>query len=321
MAVKILIGSLLGLLIVTTSGVLPVVVARYQHLRTATNYHLCIMSIADCVVGLLFIFYPWMRTFWPSLAFSGVLCALLLLVNLACSTVSNVTMFWLALDRRTAVRNPLLYPLLVTRLTVRRQLLQTLGLVMLLAGYVITSRLLTDPSFPDEISQCFLSWQLVLGHIGTLVNNGVNLVVSCATIFLCVEVLLVARRTLRSNVAALPHELAERARLRKHVRTFYYLLRVMVLYGVCLIPFSVSSLLKAFMGLKASLEDGATPGGGAEAASVLTMDSEEPQIWFVVLTVLRGSFHLVDSWLFCSSPELRHAILHYFGGDRFDLYP
>ncbi|KAF0301461.1 hypothetical protein FJT64_026235 [Amphibalanus amphitrite] len=248
MAVKILIGSLLGLLIVTTSGVLPVVVSRYQHLRTATNYHLCVMSIADCV------------------------------------------------------------------------LLQTLGFVILLAGYVITTRLLNGPSFPDEISQCFLSWQLVFGHVGTLVSNGVNLVLSCATIFLCVEVLLVARRTLRSNVAALPHELAERARLRKHVRTFYYLLRVMVLYGVCLIPFSVSSLLKAFLGLKAQ-EDGATPGGGAEAVSALTMDSEEPQLWFLVLAVLRGAFHLVDSWLFCSSPELRHAILHYFGGDRFDLYP
>ncbi|KAF0301014.1 hypothetical protein FJT64_026592 [Amphibalanus amphitrite] len=132
-----------------------------------------------------------------------------MVVNTACSTASNVTMFWLALDRRTAVHNPLLYPLLVTSSTVGRQLLQTLGFIALLIGF--------------------------------------------ATVILCIDVLLVARRTLRPNVAALPHELAERARLRKHVRTFYYLLRVMVLYGVCLIPFCITALLKAVLDIKASL--------------------------------------------------------------------
>ncbi|KAF0295189.1 hypothetical protein FJT64_007319 [Amphibalanus amphitrite] len=63
MAAKMIIGTLLGLLIVATSGVLPVVVSRYRHLRSATNYHLCVMSIADCVVGLIMVVYSWLNTF------------------------------------------------------------------------------------------------------------------------------------------------------------------------------------------------------------------------------------------------------------------
>ncbi|KAF0295188.1 hypothetical protein FJT64_007318 [Amphibalanus amphitrite] len=232
-------------------------------------------------------------------------------------------MFWLALDRRTAVHNPLLYPLLVTSSTVGRQLLQTLGFIALLIGYVVTWRHLAGAPFPAEIPRCASSSQLVFGDVGTVINNGVNLLVSFATVILCIDVLLVARRTLRPNVAALPHELAERARLRKHVRTFYYLLRVMVLYGVCLIPFCITALLKAVLDIKASLEDGPLAESTAENSTAVapTMDSDDPQILWFVMMVLRGSFHLVDSWLFCSSPELRHAILHYFGGDRFDLYP
>ena len=311
----------LGLLIVATSVVFPVVVARYRHLHTATNLSLCAMSVTDCALGASMVLHTLLQTWWPEVGFSSASCVVFVGVTCCCPTITNGVMFWMALDRRLSVRHPLLYPLLVTAGSVRWQLLLTVATVLLLMGYVIGVRLLTGPPLPDTMPRCFVHLRLVLGDVGSLLLNGVNLLTTAATVWVCVEVLVVARRALRPNVAVLPHQLAERARLRQHVRTFFYLLRIVLVYGVCLVPFCTVSLLRAVADIRASL-DAPEEGGASSSTSAATPEEVDgdQSIW-LALILLRTAFNLIDSWLYCSSPELQQAILHFIDGTRFNLYP
>ncbi|KAF0306699.1 hypothetical protein FJT64_021825 [Amphibalanus amphitrite] len=293
-------GFVVGLLIVSTSAVFPVVVSRHAHLRTATNYHISVLCVSDCVVGLTLVLYPTVRILWPELGLSAGLCVTVLSISSVCFTVSNGVMFWLALDRRTAIHHPLVYPLLVTASTVRWELLLTGPPALLLVVFTLATRQLSEPPLPDIIPKCFTAWHLVVGD-GAFLLNGVNLLVIGATLALSVDVLLEARRVLRAAVVPLPHQMAERVCLRQHVRTFYYLLRVLVLYGVCLIPYSVYALVMAWWDVP------------------LSTDRSE-RLWNAFM-VLRAVFNLADSWVYCSNPELRQAILHLCCRSQFGLYP
>ena len=293
-------GCTVGLLIVITSAVFPIVVSRHAHLRTAANYHISMLCISDCIVGLLLALYPALREIWPELGLSSGLCVAILSISSFCFTLSNGVMFWLALDRRTAIHHPLTYPLLATSFTVRLELILTMMSALVLVVFTLVARYFFEPPLPDVIPKCFHAWRLVMGD-GSLMLNAVNLIIICATMGLCADVLIAARRVLRVTVVPLPHELAERVRLRQHVRTFYYLLRVLVIYGLCLIPFSVYALLLAWLDVPADNE-------------------KSDQLWSALM-MLRGVFNLVDSWLYCSNPELRQAILHLCCSSQFNLYP
>ena len=295
-----LVSTAVGLLVAVSSAVFPVVVARYDHLHTATNYHISALSVSDCIIGAVMTVYPITREVMPDLGHSPGMCVTILFFYIFCSTMSNGIMFWLVWDRCTAIHHPLTYPLLVTSATVRWELLITALSALTLVFFVITMQLLTGPPLPDVIPKCFASWYLVMDY-GNLLLNVVNLVIICVTLVLCLHVLVVSRRVLRSGVVALPHELTERARLRQHMRTFYYLLRVFVLYGVCLIPFSIYSL--------------------ARTALDMPVHNEDPDPLWGAVILLRGMYNLFDSWLYCSDPEIRQAILHFCWGSHFELYP
>ena len=293
------VGVVMGLLTVLSSAVFPAAVARYEHLHTATNYHISALCLSDCAFGVAMMIDSSVRLAWPAPALPSGLCVATLSSAAFCNTLSNGIMFWLALDRYTAVHHPLVYPLLVTAATVRWELLITVLSALMLISFIILMQLLIGPPLPEVITKCATAMQLVMGDWTPLLQ-GVNLVVIGATLILSLNILLVARRVLRADVVAVPQELSERARLRQHVRTFYYLLRVFVLYGVCIIPFSMYSLTKYYHGIP---------------------DSEDPDPLWVAVSMLRGIYNLIDSWLYCGDPELRQAVLHFWCGSRFDLYP
>ena len=295
----LVLGVVVGLLILLSSAVLPVVVARYEHLHTATNYHISALCVSDCVMGLALLTYGLIRMAWLELGLHPGFCVVLVFVFAFCSSVSIWEMFWLAMDRLTAMRHPLTYPLLVTVDTVRQEMLLSVLSSLILMSFTMAMRLLTGPPLPDMILRCFAARSLIMGDWGTL-PSAVHLVIALATVALAVDVLLVARRVLRANVVAVPQDLTTRAKMRQHLRTFYYLLRVFVLYGVCMMPYPVYSLTKTLLNVSYS-EDG---------------DPVE-----TTLLLFRGLFYFFDLWLYSSDPELRHAILHFCFGSHFELYP
>ena len=292
-------GLVIGLLIVLSSAAFPAAVARYEHLHTAANYRISALSLSDCAFGVATVINSSIRLAWPVQALSSGLCAAYMFSTALCNTISNGIVFWLALDRYTAVHHPFMYPLLVTAATVRWELVITVLSALMLISFIIIMQLLTGPPLPEVIGKCAAAFQLVMGDWTPLLQ-AVNLVIIVATLTLSLNILLVARRVLRADVVAMPHELSERARLRQHMRTFYYLLRVFVLYGVCVIPFSAYSLTRYYLDMP---------------------DSEDPDPLWVAVLVLRGMFNLIDSWLYCGDPELRQAVLHFWCGSRCDLYP
>ena len=68
------IGPVIGLFIVLTSGIVPLVVSRYRHLQTATNYHISAMCISDCGVGIMIVSYAIIRAAWPAVGYSPGMC-------------------------------------------------------------------------------------------------------------------------------------------------------------------------------------------------------------------------------------------------------
>ena len=294
--IRTMLGILIGLLTLLSSATVPIVVARYEHLHTAANIHASALCVSDCVIGAMTSVYTLARQ-WPAVNYSPGVCMVVVFVTSFCTIISTWQMFWLALDRRTALHYPLSYPELVTTDTVRGELLITLFTAVVLNTFIITMRLLTEPPFrPELLPKCLIIWQVVMGDCFSMFQI-VGFIVVFATIALTVDILLLARRVLRSDVVAMPQELPERAMQRQHLRTFFYLLRVFVLYGVCLVPFNVYTLV----------------------TGVSDDDRLEPLA--MLLLVLRSLFNILDTWLFCSNPELRQAILHYLCASRFNLYP
>ena len=289
-------GVFIGLLILLSSAIVPIVVLRYEHLHTAANYHTSALCVSDCVIGAMMSVYTLARR-WPAVGLSPGVCIAVVFVTSFCTIICTWQMFWLALDRRTALHYPLTYPQLVTADTVRWELSITLLTALVFNAFIITMRLLNEPPIrPELLPKCILSWQVVMGDCFALFQI-VCFIVVFATIALTVDILLLARRVLRSDVVAGPQELPERALQRQHLRTFFYLLRVFVLYGVCLLPFNVYTLIVG-----------------------VSDDDVIDQLGLFLLT-LRSLFNFFDIWLFCSNPELRQAILHYLCASRFNLYP
>ncbi|XP_037073172.1 dopamine receptor 2-like [Pollicipes pollicipes] len=275
-------GLVVGLLILLTSATFPVVVARYSHLHTATNYYICTLCLIDCLLGLVYVTHSTLR-FALSLQ-SPTFCLSTLAATTFSLTASNVVIFWLALDRHTALRNPLSYPLLVTSGTVLRRVLLAAALALVVNGLGICWQLLAGHRLPDAVSDCFTASVRILGAKASALLYITNLGIVTATLLLNLTLACSARRLLRRSL---------------HVRQFYYLLRIFLLYGICLVPFSVHGLMQALTSIKPEV------------------DEVDP--WWVVVVIMRALFNFADSWLYCSSPELRQAHLHFFCGAS--LYP